>query len=189
MKKLGIIFSILILSLGILWSYLGGFTKMVVDEQELGPFYYMYKSHKGSYKKLGPLFQEMYALSKKIKFDTNKKIGVYYDDPEKIPAEQLRAEVGISLSPKEFETNKKDSNFDKFQFREIPKANYAHTTFPFKNHLSIYVALSKAYPALEKYLKEHHLHSDQEDKMQNSYAMEVYDPGLMHFTIKLNKTK
>ena len=191
MKRFFIILAlILVIFLGTL-TYLGGFKKMTVDEVNMNQFFYMYKTHKGSYRKIGKLFKELNELKKSKKLNSNNFIGVYYDDPNEIPEEQLRAEAGISLLKNEYDEFQKNPEFDKFQFRIIPPADYVHTTFKYSNTLGMILAIMKAYPALTEYLHKVKFYEDNKENFsqKKSYALEIYEPTLIHFYIKTKPTK
>ncbi|WP_088143588.1 AraC family transcriptional regulator [Achromobacter xylosoxidans] len=58
-------------------------------------------SHRGSYQEIGPLFTRafMLAVSRGIAQPESIGYGVYFDDPEQVPASQLRSMAGMSVAP------------------------------------------------------------------------------------------
>jgi len=57
--------------------------------------------HQGSYQEIGPLFSRVFmlAFSRGIARPETIGYGVYFDDPEQMPASQLRSMAGVSVAP------------------------------------------------------------------------------------------
>jgi AraC family transcriptional regulator len=58
-------------------------------------------AHQGSYQEIGPLFSRVFMLaaSRGIARPETIGYGVYFDDPEQVPASQLRSMAGVSVAP------------------------------------------------------------------------------------------
>ncbi len=100
-----------------------------------------YLEHTGPYDQVGALFAQLgeYAAKKELK---GEMLGLYYDDPAKVPAESLRAEIGIVV-PEGFMP---DSGYG---VQEIParKVVYAILKGP-------YAEIAKEYPYIQKWIEK-----------------------------------
>ena len=108
--------------------------------------------------------------------------------PEKTPEEKLRSEIGISLSKADYEKFSRESQeplteskkdtlpVNQAKFKTLPSREYIFTKLAYRNMLSIFVGIIKAYPALAEYAKSQGLsgYSYREKDYKNSYAMELY---------------
>ena len=96
MKKLLFI----LLALGaILVGYLatqGLFRSVEIQQGEQGGFILLGKDHMGPYHEVGAVFAEFYERYPEADF-----AGIYYDDPDEVPEDSLRAFVGIKVSTTE----------------------------------------------------------------------------------------
>ncbi|KAK2862017.1 hypothetical protein Q5P01_001550 [Channa striata] len=117
---------------------------------------FAYKFKQGPYRTCGQLFREALCIGPKLSC-----IGVFYDNPKKVPGPQCRFAVGSILSEGE---NKPDvellkryetSGFNVFSFPEI--THVVTTSFPHKTFFSILLKLIKVYPQLQHYIKERRL--------------------------------
>jgi len=57
--------------------------------------------HHGSYQEIGPVFTRafMLAASRGVAGQETAGFGVYFDDPEQVPVDQLRSLAGVSVAP------------------------------------------------------------------------------------------
>ncbi|KAF1391776.1 hypothetical protein PFLUV_G00045590 [Perca fluviatilis] len=117
---------------------------------------FAYKFKEGPYKNCRQLFKESHSIGPKLSC-----IGVFYDDPKKVPGPQCRYAVGSILSEgknqadeellKSYET----SGFNVFSFPEV--THVVATSFPHRTHLSVLLGVRRVYPRLEHYIKERRL--------------------------------
>ncbi len=160
---------ILLLLLGIVLflNYIGFFSKIVIEEKEMGPFTLIYDEHKGDYKGTAKIQDDIYySLLNDYKIETFKGFGIYYDDPKKVQTAELRSIAGCILEK---------SDYDKinllkekgFKVKEISKQNSIVVEFPFKNTFSIIAGIMKVYPQINKYIEE--------NKLTKNEIMEIYD--------------
>ena len=173
MRKLITVALIFILFVVSYLAYLGAFQEMKISERELGPYRVIYKKHQGAYSDTNDLFTEFSQWKLKQNLSSAHLMGVYYDDPAQIDESKLRSEIGLSLSETDY---KRLSNIfaSEFHFKQIPPRRYTMTTFPYKNMLSIFLGLGKAYPALNDYIKEKGYPDDVHNE-QNGFTLEIYD--------------
>ncbi|NIM97401.1 MAG: hypothetical protein GTO24_04745 [candidate division Zixibacteria bacterium] len=100
-----------------------------------------YLEHVGPYDQMGNLFYQLreYGASEQLAGDV---VGIYYDDPEKVPAASLRSEIGIVV-PEGFQP---DSGY---KVKELPaqKVAYAILKGP-------YGEIAKEYPYMFEWMEE-----------------------------------
>ncbi|XP_033995223.1 testis-expressed protein 264 [Trematomus bernacchii] len=117
---------------------------------------FAYKFKEGPYKDCRQLFKESRRIGPKLSC-----IGVFYDDPKKVPGPQCRSAVGSILSEgdnkadeellKSYET----SGFNVFSFPEV--THVVTTSFPHKSFVSVLLGERRIYPRLKHYIKERRL--------------------------------
>jgi len=135
-----------------MWSSI----KVSTSETEYGPMTMAFKTLVGPYKNAGEVFTESFCL-----LPDREQLGIYYDDPEGVPANQLRCAVGPVLAkgtekpvPEEIEKMVRNG----FQIIHLPKPSYVVTaSFPFSTTLSIFLAIYRVYPRLRDYIAERNL--------------------------------
>ncbi|XP_040890973.1 testis-expressed protein 264 [Toxotes jaculatrix] len=137
---------------------------------------FAYKFKEGPYRHCGELFKESHSIGPKLSC-----IGVFYDDPKKVPGPQCRYAVGSILSEGE---NKADeellkryetSGFNVFSFPEV--THVVSTSFPHRMFFSILLRVRRVYPQLELYIKERRLCAHP--------FLEIYREGQIQFMAPL----
>ncbi|MEI7619986.1 MAG: GyrI-like domain-containing protein [Candidatus Falkowbacteria bacterium] len=170
MKMIKIVLLVLLLlALGFTFflNYIGFFSKIIVEEKEVGPFVLVYEDHKGDYKGVAQVENDIYySLLNNYQIETFKGFGIYYDDPKKVAKEDLRSIAGCILEEKDYDKIEKLKE-DGLKIKEIPKQNSIVAEFPFKNQFSIIAGVIRVYPELSKYITENNL--------VNNEMMEIYD--------------
>ncbi|XP_068109108.1 testis-expressed protein 264 [Hyperolius riggenbachi] len=115
-----------------------------------------YKFRVGPYDESGNLYTESVSLAPKL-----VSIGVYYDNPMKVPVEFCRYIVGSILSEgdeKPIPDHVRIFRKHGFKFCVLPEVNHAvMATFPYTTPFSIQLATTRVHPALERYVKERKL--------------------------------
>ncbi|XP_029287738.1 testis-expressed protein 264 isoform X2 [Cottoperca gobio] len=117
---------------------------------------FAYKFKEGPYKDCRQLFKESNRIGPKLSC-----IGVYYDDPKKVPGPQCRYAVGSILSEGENKVDEEllksyeTSGFNVFSFPEV--THVVTTSFPYRTFFSILLGIRRVYPRLEHYIKERRL--------------------------------
>eukprot|EP00795_Rhopilema_esculentum_P008082 gene8082-13997_t len=139
--------------------FVGVFLKVKVEVKR-PPFAectFLYKFYQGPYNTSGKAFDEVSKLGKKFCC-----AGIYFDDPEVVASNETCFAVGVLIEKEkatqadtlEVTQTMKGVGYHSINFPVIEKAMCS--TFPFKaNFLCILVAVSKVYPALRDYIKEH----------------------------------
>jgi AraC family transcriptional regulator len=72
-----------------------------VSIRQLQPVRLAALRHAGSYMEIGTTFERLFAWAagRSLIGPQTRSIGVYYDDPDAVPAEKLRSEAGIVVGP------------------------------------------------------------------------------------------
>ena len=174
-----LLFTLIITVLGYV-SYSGIWSSIIVStsETEYGPMTMAYKTTVGPYKDAGEFFTESFCL-----LPDREQLGIYYDDPEGMPANQLRCAVGPVLAkgtekpvPAEMEKMVKNG----FKIVHLPKPSYVvMASFPFSTTLSIFLAIYKVYPRLRDYIAQRNLCAYP--------AMEIYTDNTIVFMMPLSR--
>ncbi|XP_068568278.1 testis-expressed protein 264 homolog [Cebidichthys violaceus] len=137
---------------------------------------FVYKFKQGPYQNSGPLFKESHSIGPKLSC-----IGVFYDDPKKVPGPQCRYAVGSIVSEGEKEADEgllksyETSGFKVFSFPEV--THVVTTSFPRRTFCSVLLGIRRVYPRLEHYIKERRLCAHP--------FLEIYREGLIHFMAPL----
>lgn len=152
---LGIATALLILTLILFLIVAGVFTHIEIKTQEstLGPMVMAYKTNVGSYKIAGDLFTESWSL-----LPHREQIGLYYDDPENVPENELRCAVGSILGKGEEKPVKDEMDLmikHGYKIFHLPDPGFVvNTIFPFRTTISFLIAIWRVYPKLKKYISE-----------------------------------
>jgi len=165
-KILGVFFLALLLLIAAVLVHAGLFESVVVADQETGPYTFVYQDHVGSYYKVGPTMDEVYQGLVRMGIETNRGAGIYYDNPQEVPEDKLRSEVGSILEEKDLDKVKEIKKT--FKVREIPRQRSIVVEFPIKNKLSYMIAPAKVY-------KEVNVLWQEQSYPQYEYAIEIYD--------------
>uniref|UniRef100_A0AAQ4QS96 Testis expressed 264, ER-phagy receptor n=1 Tax=Gasterosteus aculeatus aculeatus TaxID=481459 RepID=A0AAQ4QS96_GASAC len=137
---------------------------------------FVYKFKKGPYESCGELFKESRGIGPKL-----SRIGVYYDDPKKVPGPQCRSAVGSILSEGEDQADEEllrsyeTSGFKVFSFPEV--THVVTASFPHRTFFSVLLGMRRVYPRLEDHIKARRLCAHP--------FLEIYREGLIQFMAPL----
>ena len=166
MKKFIIVLFVLVAALFGFLVYSGLFETVEIKETEMGPFRLAYREHTGDYAKAGEILEEVYTiLLKDLKVTTGRGIGIYYDDPKKVPENKLRSEIGCIIE--ERDAPRIADIAKKLKVKEIPRQKVMSAEFPHRNTVSLFIGIFKVYPAIEDYISRKGYGHD--------YSIELYD--------------
>ncbi len=132
-------------------AYLGMFSTVAVAEKEMGPYTMVYESFVGPYAQSGQVFERLYKSLKADGIEAEDGIGIYYDDPRKVPANQLRSDCACVLTPEQ--VVKAQSLGTKYRFKTLERSPCLVAEFPIRNPMSYMIAPMKTYPALAEAAK------------------------------------
>lgn len=202
---ISVVFGVLAVFAYAFCRYMGFLDKMMVREMTIEPAALIYTTFVGNYHKLMPVIngvkKDLHKYCKSPgageKFvlapcpSSLKTFGIYYDSPDDlVDPNTARAIIGAMIPTKEIKSidlkgtvsrlndeNSGDSGLVyKLAFIEKPLDAYG-LMFPLLNVLSIFWAISRGYPVLKAYGKEHSL---QEKSM---FSIEIYDRRENNLTI------
>jgi hypothetical protein len=111
-------------------------------------------------------------------WDINQKIGIFYDDPQDIDTAKLRSDIGIVVKSSDFQSI--DQLSGSYLTQILPQNNRLTTLFPYTNKLSFVVGVFRAYPLINKYLKEHNY-------VYNLPRIEIYDTKNIQYLVELKQ--
>jgi hypothetical protein len=131
------------------WGYMGMFSSVLVIEKEMGPYTLVYDSFVGDYKDTGPVFARIHESLLKDGITTTDGIGIYHDDPAKVPAGQRRSDCGSVLPEKDL--SRVPELQQKYRIMVLEKKKSMVAVFPVKNSLSYMLGPMKGYKALMDY--------------------------------------
>lgn len=150
MKKvllvIGIAAAVAVLGFAVFMAYLGMFGTVAVAEREMGPYTMVYESFVGPYAQSGQVFDRLYKSLKADGIESEDGIGIYYDNPAKTPANQLRSDCACVLTPDQ--VVKAQSLGTKYRFKTIGKSPCLVAEFPIRSPLSYMIGPMKTYPAI-----------------------------------------
>ncbi|XP_047663040.1 testis-expressed protein 264-like isoform X2 [Tachysurus fulvidraco] len=111
-----------------------------------------YKYKQGPYKDSSLLFAESCRVAPEL-----PTVGVFYDDPKKVPGPECRCAVGSILSEGDQRPNAElQELYEKFGFRIFTFPEVTHVVssrFPYRTRLSVLLGVYRVYPQLDRYIK------------------------------------
>lgn len=146
-----ILLTIVIFGIGFIF-YMGMLSSYEITEENIGPYRYVYKAHTGPYTETGQIGLEVYNNLLEDGIETTLGLGIYYDNPDITPPDELRSEMGSIVEEKDYE--KLAELGDKYNVKNIPETYCMIARFPIKNILSYVMGPMKIYPIMNKYMVE-----------------------------------
>jgi len=131
--------------------YLGGFNKIIVTEQVMGPYTIAYTQFVGNYSLVGPSMDMVYETLSGAGILSATGVGIYYDDPAVVEQEKLRSDVGTVVVGADIT---KVPQSDEIKIKNIAGKKSIVAEFPIKNSVSYMAGVIKVYPVLKKYMIE-----------------------------------
>lgn len=153
---IGFVFSIFIIATYLIYS--GLLTEVVVltGSPPIKKITIVYKFVQGPYKNCGHVFSESNRIGPRL-----PRIGVFYDDPKKVPGPDCRCAIGSVVSegenraPEDVLQKYKTSGFSVYSFPEV--THVVTASFPHRTSLSVVLGVRRVYPQLTQYIKERRL--------------------------------
>lgn len=161
------------------FGYMGLLGSPKVSEMKMGPFLFVYQEYTGPYMNTGKIFDKVYKTVRSDGIETKRGLGIYFDDPSKVPAEKLRSQCGVVIEENDFA--KFASVSKKYKSKIIETADCVVAEFPIRNSLSYAFGPMKAYPALSRYAQSH--------GYKPAVSYELYDmpAGKIYFVMPIIK--
>ena len=167
MKITLIIIGVTLAIIAIVFIYYGALSKINCRIDTQGGETLVFKNMEGDYAKSGKLSDEVYyTLLNDYKIETFKGFGIYFDNPKEVDKNKLRSEIGCIVEQKDI--SKVSQIKGELKTKIFPEKSYIVAEFPYKGKLSIIFGIMKAYPAIEKIVKEKGYNN-------NGVVMEIYD--------------
>lgn len=129
-------------------AWLGVFKTIEVKEGSRGPWRIAFQEGRGPYKGAGKAMEEVRAEVERSGAKAIKGYGLYFDDPKQVPQDKLRWEAGVLVD--EVASKILARAKGRYTLKDMVQSEAIHASFPFKSMLSIFVGISKVYPALDK---------------------------------------
>lgn len=134
-----------------LFSYLGYFKPVLIEEKTVPAMHLLYKEHFGPYHKIAPVIEEVEHWAREQKIDCSKSFGYYLDNPDVVEEGRLRSWGGCLI----------DANTalppvlpEGFKTAELPEHKYVVATF----EGSPAIGPQRVYPRVYDYVEKRRLH-------------------------------
>ncbi len=95
---------------------------MIVEKVWLPEVKYYCVFHNGPYPKIETAFHKLFQFANKHNLPTENSIGIFYDDPNNTPAEELKSHAGIPVNSDQVLSS------PDIEIISIPEGNYFKTT-------------------------------------------------------------
>ena len=159
-----IIIGLILIVLALAWNY-GLFSSVAVVDRIEGGFKVVGLEYTGAYSKSGEFMAETDKKLSASGISCSKGFGIYYDNPKMVEAEKCRSYLGGIIEEKDY-GKISDLVSKGFKVDSITTAPSAVVEFPLKGSLSYMIGAMKAYPAIDKFMKE--------KLYQPAQAIEIY---------------
>lgn len=150
-----VIVSILILLL-IVAYFAHVFTPIEVKEEVIAPVKIVFATHVGPYSKACINYdfveKELSKANNGKEFKENPLIGIYYDKPTEVKAENLRSAIGKIVDDNTIIPELPDGKIKSLTLN-LGKVLVIH--FPYSSFLDIFSGIFRCYPLMQKYLDNH----------------------------------
>ncbi len=163
-KVLGAVALVIIALIVVTMVRFGWFTKIEIMDETVPSMTLVAAYHQGEYAAVGPVMADLYNSATEAGIVSEVGVGVYYDNPDSVVVDSLRALVGMTIE--DSVSSLVDSLSGDYRVVEVPEMNAKVVHFPYKGQLSILFAVMKVYPALQKEFG---------DAVSDSPIFEIYD--------------
>jgi hypothetical protein len=177
-KIVGVLIVLLLMTAAVFLWYMGFFSTLQVNEQEMGPYTYVFERFIGPYWETEQIFKKVEHSLKAEGIASDKAIGIYYDNPAVVLKDKLRSDCGLVLEDKDLP--RVPDLKKKYSVATIAKKMCIVVEFPMKNKLSYMFGPMRAYPALLKYMQ------DKGYKM--AVPFELYENDKIFFVMEIVKS-
>jgi len=175
-KKILLALAALAAALLLLWAYAGGFsTPAPINRVEAGPWHIAYIHHKGPYKSIGKVLDQLEKELITAGVEVERYGGIFYDRPEVAGNDKCRSDAFAVISAAQAAKLKDNKAV---RTRVLGRRGYLATSFPFRGMLSVIAGVAKVYPEYQKYWQANKLppYTYRETGFENDYAIELYGP-------------
>lgn len=166
MKNILIILAIIIVSLLAFYWYIGGFASLEVKKSTAGGYLVAGLEFTGPYHKVGTTMEKADSTLRSLGIECTKGFGIYYDNPQETPKEELRSYVGNIIENADPAQIKKMETAG-LRVDSIANKDALIVEMNIRSSLSYMIGPMKAYPLLNEKLKS--------EGCVPSLAFEIYD--------------
>eukprot|EP01017_Pseudomicrothorax_dubius_P021682 TRINITY_DN2332_c0_g1_i1.p1 TRINITY_DN2332_c0_g1~~TRINITY_DN2332_c0_g1_i1.p1 ORF type:complete len:257 (+),score=45.05 TRINITY_DN2332_c0_g1_i1:61-771(+) len=167
--------------------YMGAFNPVRPEKSVVHGGHIVYSEYVGNYWKIGNTFEKFGQQTKDLfqKFEGATSLGIYYDNPQMaIDKNECRAIVGVLVPPNvSIGDLRAEVNADEYKIAEVPRVESIRVFWPFRNVLSFLVLALRAYPVMERYLREN---TSAKSEGKGGVAIEFYHFGQKNKQIETN---
>jgi len=114
------------------------------------PYTIVYSDYIWDYKNVWPVMDGIYSILKKAGIQQIAWIWIYHDNPEKVPVDQLRSQIGSVIDAEDI--SKIADLWLSYQTQIVAKSQNLVVSFPYKNKISYMIWAMKVYPFLNSYI-------------------------------------
>lgn len=175
-KKIPVALAAVAAALLLFWAYAGGFSAPApINRVEAGPWHIAYIHHKGPYKLIGKVLDQLESELLAAKVEVERYGGIFYDRPEIAGNDKCRSDAFAVISAAQVENFKGHATV---KTRVIERRSYLATSMPFRGMLSVIAGVAKVYPEFQKYWQANRLppYTYRESGYEKDYAIELYGP-------------
>lgn len=174
MKKFLIVLALIVFAVITYLASEGLFRDAEISERLMPGYRVMGLTHTGPYEKIGDAYKRVGEVAAEQGIAAHM-IGVYYDNPDEVPKDSLRALAGLIVSSGD---SLKLAALPEFSALAIPKGNAVVATFETDGMVSMIIGAMKCYPALTTYV------GNSDKAAQISYVYEVYEEGYTNYVMQ-----
>lgn len=175
-KKILLALAAVAAALLLFWAYAGGFSSVApINRVEAGPWHIAYIGHKGPYKSIGKVLDQLDRDLVAAGVEPERYGGIFYDRPEIAGNDKCRSDAFAVISAAQAEKFKGHATV---KTRIVERRSYLATSMPFRGMLSVIAGVAKVYPEFQKYWQTNKLppYTYRESGYENDYAIELYGP-------------
>jgi len=125
------------------------------------------------------VFDKVYEAVKADGISTTRGLGIYFDDPSKVPSDKLRSQCGLVIEEKDYPAFAAVGK--KYRSKVLNLSDSVVAEFPIRNSLSYAFGPMKAYPALDRYTREKGY------KVSDPYELYDMPAGKIYFVVPIVK--
>jgi hypothetical protein len=151
-KKILIVLGIILIALLAFFAWSGLFTGMPIQEETVGPYRLCYQTQQGNYGQTPKTIESVMKIVSEKGITGVDPYGIYYDNPDEVETENLRAEIGILLEPADFEKAALLEGTG-LQIKDFPEQLVLKTELPKKSFLSFMIGSMRVYPKFAEQLE------------------------------------
>ncbi|MCB1172342.1 MAG: hypothetical protein KDK39_02195 [Leptospiraceae bacterium] len=176
----------------IILLYMGVFQSIEIKTEKQPAMLLVCQPHTGPYSETMRSFDQLSAAIANTALNDANRAGIYYDNPDKVPAIRLRSAACVIAASAEQRAamdqlvTAKSSPLA-LERLELPGQKYYTTSFPLRNDFSILLGVLRVYPAFQEFMRSHNHpeYTYRERDFQNTFVMEIYQAGVIRYLMTI----